>query len=57
MKLCLWGKKNDNFSFLVKLMSKLVYLENVVFDNVFFFKSLNVGITNYGFEFDSIAVV
>ena len=52
------GKKNDEFSFSVKLMSKLVCLANVVvLDNVFSFKSSNVTIMNCEFEFDSIAAV
>ena len=52
------GKKNNEFSFLVKLMSKLVCLTNtVILDNVFFFKSSNTLITNYRFEFNSITVV
>ena len=52
------GKKNNKFSFSVKLMSKLVYLINiVVLDNIFSFKSSNTIITNYGFKFDSIVVV
>ena len=46
-------------SFSVKLILKLVCLENVIILNgIFFsFKSLNTGIKNYGFEFDSITVV
>ena len=52
------GKKNEEFSFSIKLMPKLVCSANaVVLDNVFSFKSSNAAITNYGFEFDSIAVV
>ena len=52
------GKKNDEFSFLVKLMSKLICLINVVvIDNIFSFKSSNTIIMNYGFEFDSIAAI
>ena len=39
-------------------MLKLVCLINtIIFYSVFFFKSLNVIITNYGFEFDLIVVV
>ena len=52
------GKKNEEFSFSVKLMPKLVCLANaVVLDSVFSFKSLNTAIMNCGFEFDSIASV
>ena len=52
------GKKNDELSFSVKLMSKLVWLANVVvLDNVFSVKSSNSVITNCEFEFDSIAAV
>ena len=52
------GKKNKDFSFSVKLIFKLVCLINtVILDNVFFFKSLNVVITNCGFDFDSITAV
>ena len=52
------GKKNDKFSFSFKLILKLVYLVNAVaVDIVFSFKSLNIAITNRGFEFDSIVVV
>ena len=51
-------EKNDEFSFSIKLISKLVCLANaVVFYSVFFFKSSNTAITNCGFEFDSITVV
>ena len=42
------GEKNGDFSFLVKLISKLVCLANVIVLNVFFYKSLNAGIANYG---------
>ena len=59
------GKKNNKFSFSIKLMSKLVRLGHarfmvanvVVLDIVFSFKSPNAAITNYRFEFDSIVVV
>ena len=55
------GKKNDEFSFLAKLIPKLVCLGHVglmvanavVLDSVFSFKSSNAAITNRGFEFDS----
>ena len=48
------GKKKE-FSFLVKLMFKLVYLINtIILDSVFSFKSSNIVIMNYEFEFDSI---
>ena len=50
------GEKNEEFSFSIKLMPKLVCLANVVVPNsVFSFKSSNTAITNYEFEFDSIA--
>ena len=52
------GEKNEEFSFLIKLIYKLVCLTNVVIlDNVFSFKISNAAITNYGFEFDLIVVV
>ena len=52
------GKKNDKFSCLVKLMPKLVcFINVVVLDSVFSFKSSNTIITNYEFEFDSITDV
>ena len=47
------GKRKEEFSFLVKLIFKLVCLVNIFLFN----KSLNIGITNYGFKFDSIMVV
>ena len=48
------GEKNYEFSFSVKLVSKLVCLANtVVLDSVFSFKSSNVTITNCEFEFNS----
>ena len=59
------GKKNDEFSFSVKLIPKLVRLGQVgfmlanavVFYSGFSFKISNAAITNYGLEFDSIAAV
>ena len=65
MEIVFVGEKNDEFSFLIKLMFKLVRLGHVgfmlanvvVFDNVFSFKSSNVVIMNYGFEFDSIVAI
>ena len=51
-------KKNNEFSFSIELMLKLVCLANsVVFYSVFSFKSLNTIITNCGFEFNSITAV
>ena len=51
-------KKNDEFSFSVKLMSKLVCLVNVVvLNNIFSFKSSNAVVTDYEFKFDSIVAV
>ena len=48
-------KKNKEFNFLAKLMSKLVCLANaVVLNNVFFFKSLNTIIT---IKFDLIVAI
>ena len=53
-----YDKKNDEFNFSVKLISELMCLVNViVLDNLFSLKSLNVVITNYGFEFNSIIAV
>ena len=46
------------FSFSIKLMSKLVCLTNVVvLNSVFSFKSSNAIITKCGFEFDSITSI
>ena len=53
-----YDKKNDEFNFSVKLISELMCLVNViVLDNLFSLKSLNVIITNCGFEFNSIIAV
>ena len=59
------GEKNDEFSFSVKLMPKLMRLGHVglmvanivVLDSVFSFKSSNAIITNCEFEFESITAV
>ena len=51
-------KKKEEFNFSIKLMSKLLCLINtIILDNVFSFKSSNVIIMNYRFEFDLITII